>query len=152
MSFTEKLLMQDEKIEYQTKLDPWMAFSQSGGMFLMAFVAFGIGWRGVGKFLLAWAVIVFPFEWINQKTSYFVITNKRVLVRTGLVKRMSLELMLTKIEGIVYEESLTERVNRTGRLVICGTGGTKQIVPRIKDPLEFKRRLQEKLDQIRATA
>lgn len=152
MSFTEKLLMQDEKIEYQTKLEPWMAFSQSGGMLLMAFIVFGIGWSGAGNFLLAWAVIALPFEWISHKTSYFIITNKRILVRTGLVKRMSLELMLTKIEGIAYEESLTERMNGTGRLAICGTGGTKQILPRIKDPLEFKRRLQEKLDQIRATS
>ena len=152
MGFTDKLLMTDEKIEHQTTLEPWLAFSRSGGTLLLALAFFSTGASGMGVFLLTASLVTALFDLINYKTSFFVVTNKRVLVRTGLVKRVSLELMLAKIEAVAYHESLTERMNRTGSLVICGTGGTKQPLPRIKNPLEFKRQLQQKIDQIQKSA
>jgi hypothetical protein len=37
---------------------------------------------------------------INLKTSEFGVTNKRVLVKVGFIRRNSIELLLTKVEGI----------------------------------------------------
>ena len=37
---------------------------------------------------------------IERRTSEFAVTNKRVLIKTGLIRRHSLETLLSKIEDI----------------------------------------------------
>lgn len=146
MGFSEKLLLNNEKIEHQTKLQWSFAFSKSGsGILFGSILAFGFGWSALGGFLILYGIACFPFELINYKTSYFIITSQRVLVRTGLIKRRSVELLLSKVEGVYYEDGLLERMNKAGHIVISGTGGTKEVLPYIEHPLEFKRVLQEKI-------
>jgi uncharacterized membrane protein YdbT with pleckstrin-like domain len=149
MGFSEKLLMTDEKIVHQTKLRWQFAFSKSCGGFVMGCIlAFGAGLSTLGGFLMLYGIVAFPFELISYLTSYFVITDRRVLVRTGFVKRRSLELLLSKVEAVAYEDGLLERINGAGHIAIVGTGGTKELLPYLENPLEFKRILQEKIHQV----
>ncbi len=148
MSFSEKLLMKDEKIEHQSKLQWQFAFSKSGGAFIMGSIfAIATSWSTFGGLLIIYGIVAFPIELISYLTSYFVVTDRRVLVRTGFVKRRSIEMLLTKIEAVAYQDGILERINGAGHIVIVGTGGTKELLPFIKGPLEFKRVLQEKIHQ-----
>lgn len=149
MSFSEKLLMKDEKIEHQSKLQWQFAFSKSGGAFTMGcLLAYVAGWSTLGGLLMIYGILAFPVELVSYLTSYFVVTDRRVLVRTGFIKRKSLEMLLTKIEAVAYQDGLLERINKAGHIVIIGTGGTKEILPFIQEPLEFKRVLQEKIHHV----
>ena len=63
--------------------------------------------------------------------SQFLVTNQRVVIRHGLLARTSYEMILTKIESIAVNQSLSDRsIWGSGTLVITGTGGTKEISKR----------------------
>lgn len=80
---------------------------------------------------------------IDKWTSEFAITNKRVIVKTGLIRRRTIELNLSKIESVNVNQSVLGRIFGFGSIQIVGTGGTKEIFPNINKPLSFRKKFQE---------
>jgi uncharacterized membrane protein YdbT with pleckstrin-like domain len=78
-------------------------------------------------------------------TSEFVVTDKRVLARMGILDRHSAETLLTKIEAIGVEQDFTGRLLGYGTITITGTGGTRETIERIAAPLEFRRQVQSQI-------
>lgn len=73
----------------------------------------------------------------------FCITNKRLIIKTGLISRQTLELNLTKIESVNVHQKIWGRILGYGSIQIIGTGGTKETFINIKKPLEFRKKFQE---------
>lgn len=145
MSIPPTYLMQGETIVHQTNLRWEYAFSATGGLTILGLCLLPFG---IGPLFLVVAALTFPFDLINYKTSRFAVTNKRVLIKTGLIKRRSLELLLNKIEGIYFEQDLIQRMNKAGHLILVGTGGTKEILPHVNEPLVFKNVVQQEIEKI----
>ncbi|HOD62280.1 MAG TPA: PH domain-containing protein [Bacilli bacterium] len=80
---------------------------------------------------------------IDKWTDEFAITNKRVIIKTGLISRRTIELNLSKIESVNVDQSILGRILGYGSLQIVGTGGTKEIFPNINKPLTFRKKFQE---------
>ena len=83
--------------------------------------------------------------WIDRATSEFAVTNKRVIIKVGWIRRRSLETLLTKVEGIEVNQGIWGRVFDYGTIVITGTGGSKETFARIGAPLLFRRKVQEQI-------
>ena len=64
----------------------------------------------VGRFTLAPVV-----RW---RTTHFVVTTRRVLVREGLFTRRGLDIPLARITGVQFHQSLFERLLGVGTLAI----------------------------------
>jgi uncharacterized membrane protein YdbT with pleckstrin-like domain len=77
------------------------------------------------------------------KTSEFVITNKRVIIKVGLISRRTLEMNLNKIETINVNQGILGRMLGYGTIVIIGSGGTKESFNGISDPLTFRKKCME---------
>jgi uncharacterized membrane protein YdbT with pleckstrin-like domain len=80
---------------------------------------------------------------IDTYTDEFAITNKRVIIKTGLISRKSFEMNHTKIESVNVDQGILGRILGYGTIRIVGSGGTKEVFPRIKSPLEFRKKFQE---------
>jgi uncharacterized membrane protein YdbT with pleckstrin-like domain len=80
---------------------------------------------------------------IEFSTSEFAITNKRVIIKVGLITRRTLEMNLNKIESVNVNQGLLGRLLGYGTIVIVGTGGTKEPFADISDPLTFRKKFQE---------
>jgi len=80
---------------------------------------------------------------IEFSTSEFAITNKRVIIKVGLISRRTLEMNLNKIESVNVNQGLLGRMLGYGTIVIVGTGGTKEPFADISDPLTFRKKFQE---------
>ena len=80
---------------------------------------------------------------IAQATSEFAITNKRVIIKVGLISRRTLEMNLTKIESVNVNQSILGRMLGYGTIVVIGTGGTHEPFPGICDPMAFRKKFQE---------
>jgi len=80
---------------------------------------------------------------IRRATSEFVITNKRVIVKVGLIRRKTLEMNLQKIESVNVEQGIMARILGYGTVTIVGTGGTKESFSDIRKPLVFRKKFQE---------
>jgi uncharacterized membrane protein YdbT with pleckstrin-like domain len=66
-------------------------------------------------------------------------------VKTGVLQRRTVEMMLSKIEGVGVDQTLFGRIGNYGTVIVSGTGGTKEVFDEIADPLEFRRQVQTQL-------
>jgi uncharacterized membrane protein YdbT with pleckstrin-like domain len=80
---------------------------------------------------------------IDKYTDEFAITNKRVIIKTGLISRKTFEMNHTKIESVNVDQGIIGRILGYGTIRIVGSGGTKEVFPRIQSPLEFRKKFQE---------
>ncbi len=84
--------------------------------------------------------------WVVQ-SSEFALTDKRVLIKVGIIERKSVELILNKIEAIRVDQSIPGRMLNFGSLDITGTGGTREVFANIARPVEFRNRVQAQIAQ-----
>ena len=161
MSFAEKHLIQGETIQYQTKLH-WIVMLGHAGLtafFTLAGAALLVfSWNTRSSpdshsNLLVWlalaaffvAAILLGVGLIKRGATVMVLTNKRVIVKTGLASRRTIELLLSRIESIAVEEPAIGRVLGYGTVVIRGTGGTPEVFEKISHPLEFREQVQSQI-------
>ncbi|MGN0029675.1 MAG: PH domain-containing protein [Marinilabiliaceae bacterium] len=76
---------------------------------------------------------------IMTRTDEFVITNKRVIMKTGLVSRKVFEMTLPHIESVNVDQSILGRIFNFGTVVIVGSGGTRERFDGIANPVGFRR-------------
>lgn len=72
-------------------------------------------------------------------------SNKRVLIKTGLLSRRSVEVLLPKVESIGVDESFVGRILGYGSVIVRGTGGTFETFDKIAHSNERRRQVQEQL-------
>ncbi len=65
---------------------------------------------------------------IRWWTTHFVLTNKRVITRKGLIARDGLDIPVNRINSVRFRHSITDRIFGTGTLVIESASD---------EPLEF---------------
>jgi len=122
-NYVNSSLIREEHVVYEAK-NHWIIFI-SLGSFLTLFIA--------------------PL--IENWTSEFAITNKRVVIKLGLISRKTLEMNLSKIESVNVDQSIMGRILGYGAITIIGTGGTRETFTDISDPMQFRRTFQECVDQ-----
>lgn len=86
---------------------------------------------------------------IDYFFSEYVVTNKRLIAKKGLIRIESLEIILSKVEGILLEQSIIGRILGYGSIIVIGTGGTKDPLRQVASPLIFKRIIQTEISKIR---
>lgn len=96
----------------------------------------------LGGAVLAVGLLMALPRWVESRTSEFGVTDKRVVVKVGLVRRRTLELLLRQIEAISVEQTVPGRLFNYGTVSLSGTGGVKESFRAIARPLEFRRAIQ----------
>ena len=71
-------------------------------------------------------------------------------MKTGLVRRNSFEVLLTKVEGIQVNQTISGRIFDYGTVVITGTGGSADPFLYIAKPLDFRRKIQEQVSVVQS--
>lgn len=157
MSYLKNTLLVNEKILYYTHPHP-VVFTVSivwGVLAVLLFIVgtalnltvfgYNIG-RIIGVIFLLFCAYYALLAFLTYISSEYSVTNKRVLMKTGLIARSSLEVILQRIESIHVEQSMTGRILDYGTVIICGTGGSKDIFYFIPKPLNFRRIAQEQIE------
>lgn len=163
MSYIDETLMQDERVLYRTK-PHWIIFTPAMGWIFLALLIFSLGPQyDFGNFVIyndhtvssiLGSIAVFIgivsglFSFITYQTSEFGITNRRILMKVGFISRLSLEILLQKVESIQVYQTIPGRILNYGSIIISGTGGSKDPFPNIADPLAFRKYAQEQLEII----
>ncbi|MEW5938978.1 MAG: PH domain-containing protein [Chloroflexota bacterium] len=162
MSYAEENLMPGEKVMYEAHLH-WAAFLGSATNILIGIVALAVSFTFnedyviagcasfAGLYLFA-ALVGLLRVVVTFTTTEFAVTNKRVIAKTGLVRRRSLELMLSKVESLGVQQPLLGRMLNYGTITVTGTGGTKEPFTNIVDPLTLRKRVNDMIAGIAPTA
>ncbi|MDP8567381.1 PH domain-containing protein [Methylophilus aquaticus] len=153
MSFIDNNLLASETVIYRARLH-WIIFINAA-LYLLLSVALSVfillqseatqGLWYISLLSLALALGSAISSLIRYKTSEFAITNKRVLIKVGFIRRHSLEVLLHKVEGIGVNQSIPGRIFGFGTIIVSGTGGTKETFDLIASPLEFRKQVQAQL-------
>lgn len=91
----------------------------------VAMVEGGAGWLLVIGLIAVWALLSVKrvADWL---TTQYVITNERVVRRAGVFSRSGVEIPLESITNVAFNQSLVERLIRSGDLVIESAGESGQ--------------------------
>jgi uncharacterized membrane protein YdbT with pleckstrin-like domain len=98
-----------------------------------------------GAVLVIIALIVFAWGAAKRNATEMAVTNRRVLIKTGMASRRTLDLMLNKVESIGVTETFMGRIFGYGSVVIHGTGGTPESFVMIAHPQQFRQSVQEQI-------
>lgn len=84
-------------------------------------IVIGVIWLILIGWLVAWPLL-------NWRSTHFVITDRRVMFRHGVMTRSGIDIPLARINSVEFRHGLVDRVLRTGTLIIESAS---------QDPLEF---------------
>jgi hypothetical protein len=98
-----------------------------------------------GILLLVIGIGIFLFGLTKRNATEMAVTNRRVLIKTGMASRRTLDLMLGRVESIGVEETVMGRTLGYGTVILRGTGGTPETFDQIANPQEFRRQVQEQI-------
>lgn len=119
MSYVMDNLLSNERVVYEARVH-WSVY---------------LSWKSL--------LTVFIWGWIQRTASEFAVTNRRVIIKVGIIQRRTLELNLSKVESIEVEQSIWGRMFSFGDIEVIGTGGTREQFSRIGDPLGFRKAVAE---------
>ncbi len=136
--------MTDNKVIYFAKLH-WILFLWPA---LLGFGALILGaqvyqLKEVALLLLVFALIWGVMTWITFHFSSLTIKKNQIILRTGMLVRQTVDISMAKIESIDVRQSIFGSLLGYGSLVITGTGGTRQAINLLAQPLTCRRYIEQ---------
>ena len=165
MTYVESHLAAGETVIYQTRLH-WIVMLGHivlgclllglPGVFLLYYAASQAGiesktlhiMEGGGVVLLVCGVVAILMGMVRRNATEMALTNRRVVIKTGLVSRKTIEMLLNKVESIEVSETVLGRMLGYGTIVVIGTGGTPEPFHRVAHPLEFRSKVQQQIEKL----
>ena len=159
MGYIENNLISGESVTYRARLH-WILFLKPGLVSLVfvviAAALFYYAYQGsapdyttrmeqAGAVLIVIALIPLIAAAVRRSSPEYVVTTKRVIMKTGMAQNRTEEMFLNKIESIGVDQSVAGRMLGYGNIVIRGTGGSWEPFVRVSAPLEFRRQIQEQI-------
>lgn len=133
-SFVQSTLGRDEKIIVEGRVSGW-ALAPSIVLGVITIPLFGLG------------ILIILNAIFTYISTELAVTNKRVVAKTGFIKRSTIELNLSKVESIQVHQGLFGRILNYGSLVVSGAGNPQAPIPNIADPMSFRRLAAEAQEQ-----
>ena len=144
MGYPENVLAQDEHVvlhrhpHWKRLIGPALVLivATAAAAFIAGYVN-TLNWESTAKnvvFLVIAAIWLILIVWLsiwpflNWWTTHFVITDRRVMFRHGLLTRAGIDIPLARINRVEFRHGVFDRMLRTGTLIIESAS---------QDPLEF---------------
>lgn len=150
MAYPQKLLTDGEHIEYEMR-PHWRALALPAlALILLVFgtvfalSALPAGWDPArwlvvavaAVLLLMWVVI--PL--VRWATTQYVITNRRLIVRSGIIARQGRDMPLVRVNDVHFSYSVLDRLLGCGTLVVESAGESGQLVIKAVPDVEMIQR------------
>src|SRR5689334_4461059 len=150
MGFIDGNLLQGEHIVFRTRLHWKLMIGPTlfaiATSLPVAWMLVQDRWNNLVLIAPALGLLVLLAAFIRRQSSDFAVTNKRVMMKIGVLSTRSVELLLSKIESITVNQSLAGRMLGYGEIVVTGSGGTEETFADIQAPLDFRRAVQSVTD------
>jgi membrane protein YdbS with pleckstrin-like domain len=93
----------------------------------------------IGLLVLALTLLGSVGRFLRWRTTEFVLTTARLIVRQGILSKHGIEIPLDRIMNISYHQTLLERLLRTGDLVVESAGEDgRQTFTDVSDPAQVQ--------------
>lgn len=88
-------------------------------------------------------IFIFISMYIEKWTTERALTNKRLVIKRGLISRQTEEMSFNRIEEVNLKQSILQRLLGTGNIRVTGTGSGEVVMKTIDDPLAVQKKLNE---------
>jgi uncharacterized membrane protein YdbT with pleckstrin-like domain len=129
VSYIEESLSAGEKVEGLFKLH-WFAWVP-----MVIWIILGIPTLG-----LTWLIAI--YEFLRLRSIEQGVTNKRVILKKGIISRKTEEMKLTSIETVEIDQGIFGRIFGFGTVKITGRGISDFMFKGIDDPMSVKRQIE----------
>ena len=129
MKFIKSTLPDNETIEME------ISFHWTHALIAWLSLLF-LGWLVVGIFL-------FVSMYIEKWTTERALTNRRLVIKRGLIRRQTEEISLNRIEEVNLNQSILQRILGSGDIRVTGTGSGVVTMKNIDDPLGVQKKINE---------
>ncbi len=160
MGYIEKNLVPGETVIYKTRLH-WIVVVRPVlfGLFVAAAGVALLIWQyethvrgGAQKAMLIGGIVLLALGGVTiisglvrRNATEIAVSNMRVLIKSGMLERKSIEVLLPKVESIGVDETAFGRMLGYGSVIIRGTGGTFETFHNISHPNGFRRAVQQQI-------
>lgn len=148
-SYVSKVLQPNETVRYDGTLH-WIIYLP--GIVLFAFGVAGL----IGVLTMAhnapgyrvYSIVVYVAlgigalhlfsAWLKQLSTEIAVTDRRVIYKTGLVSRRTVEMNMDKVESVDVAQGIWGRIFNFGTVLIRGTGAGIEPLSTIATPLALR--------------
>jgi len=149
MRYVRRVLQPGETIVYATRLH-WLIYMHTILLSIACIILAGaavstsdnqgislaLGISAVIFALLALSAGLRAF--IRRVTTELAVTDHRVIYKSGLLSRHTIEMNRDKVESVDVDQSFLGRIFGYGTVIVRGTGGSLEPMRNIGDPLTFR--------------
>jgi uncharacterized membrane protein YdbT with pleckstrin-like domain len=147
-SYVESSLSAGESIQYTASLSVWPYWKR----ILLAIGLLLAPLAHLPRWTPLLGILLFLSLYTVLESVELAITNRRIIVKAGLVKRKTSELYLNRVEGVEVEQTVLERMLGYGTVNIRGVGTEIAPVAHISKPLAFRKAFFEAADAMMGSA
>jgi uncharacterized membrane protein YdbT with pleckstrin-like domain len=126
----------DEGVTYEAQLH-WFVFAPPLSLFAAGLVAIAFQPMAAVAFLLA-SIVAMVAAYLKLSTTRIVVTDRRIVYRTGLLARRTLEMNKDKVESIDVNQSIVGRLLDFGSVTVKGTGGGIEAISNVSAPFALR--------------
>lgn len=102
--------------------------------------------------MIIWFILAIPtlgitllpalYEWLRLRSIELGVTNKRVIMKKGIISRKSEEMKISSIETVEIIQGIWGRMLGFGSIKVTGRGISDIIFKNIADPMGAKRKIE----------
>jgi uncharacterized membrane protein YdbT with pleckstrin-like domain len=146
--YIDEILQPGEKVLYSTNAH-WSFYLPAIGTWIAAALLLVVSgmvlvpaltllcWAAAGAVAVV-ALYLTAKAWFHRWTTETDVTDRRVVHKTGFIKRRTFEMALDKIESVDVSQSILGRLLNYGDVTILGVGEGKETISAIASPLAFR--------------
>ncbi len=148
MAYIDDNLLPNERVIYRARLHKVVLLTVFAFLFIVLLIELPVavfllhfsGWLALGL----WALVCL-YMFMQYRSTEVGITDRRLIVKHGFIRRQVAELPLARIESITFDQPILGRILGYGTIIVTGTGGTRQRLRTMAAPQEFRRQLQARI-------
>ncbi|HEX7720140.1 MAG TPA: PH domain-containing protein [Woeseiaceae bacterium] len=149
--YVRDTLTKGEVVLYVARLH-WIIYVPGAALLLIGLMAVGggnaSGHETVGSSLVLWiGLFLLARAALVQYSTEMAITTKRVVGKTGFIRRQTLDMNHNRVESYSVDQNVLGRMLNYGTVVVRGTGSGMTSFPQVVDPLAYRRKAAELADQ-----
>ena len=102
--------------------------------------------------MILWIILAIPtlgitllfalWEWLKLRSIEQGVTNKRVILKRGIISRKTEEMKITSIETVEIIQGVMGRIFGYGDVKVTGRGISDLLFKKINDPMDVKRKIE----------
>jgi Bacterial PH domain/Protein of unknown function (DUF2510) len=144
-SYIEQNLQPGETIDYRGYVSWVFALHRAAITFACSIPLFATEAKPFAALLLIFAIALAISGWIRVETSEYAVTDRRVIGKYGWLGSQSVDVLLTKVTGVVVANTVLGRVFGYGTVVVDAAGVSRGLVA-MQNPQAFVSAVYKRLD------